>query len=269
MNTIDLIELAVLDALGMLDEAESAAFDAAFKAAPPATQERVLSEQARLANLQGLLPDVMPADDLRDRVLSAVREAMLADAIAKAAEADDAENPLSIRKSRGVSRFWRVGAIASAAAAVAFGVAFGHSSLRYNDLNERFESNLALEGAIGAYGAEAFDILFNRDAVVNVDFMPVDPSSQILVSMEYLDEKGLALLHCGHLPAAENVEYGLVVLSTNGQIGKTLRQFASAGKLSTQRIENLALENGMRLALVSVDLASGSKQIMATTTINL
>lgn len=269
MNTIDLIEFAVLDALGMLDEAESAAFDAAFRAAPPATQDRVLNEQARLANLQDLLPDVTPAADMRDRVISAVREAMLADAVAKASEAEDLENPLRIRKSRGVSRVWRVGALASAAAAVAFGVAFGHSSLRYNDLNARFESNLALEGAIGAYGAEAFDILFNRDAVVNVDFMPVDPSSPILVSMEYLDEKGLALLHCGHLPAGDNVEYGLVVLDTNGQIDKTVRQFTAAGKLSTQRIEDLVLENGMRLALVSVDLASGSKQIMATTTINI
>ncbi|MFI4917494.1 MAG: hypothetical protein ACIAS6_13430 [Phycisphaerales bacterium JB060] len=269
MNTIDLIELAVLDALGMLDDEESAAFDAAFRSAPPSTQDRVLTEQARLANLQGLLPDVAPAPEMRDRVISAVREAMLADAIAKAAESDDEQGPLSLRRSRGVSRVWRIGAIAASAAAIAFGVAFGHSTLRYNDLNTRFENNIGLDGVMKAYGADSMEIIFNRDRVADISFTPVDPTSEIQVVIEYLDERNIGALRCSNLPKSENVEYALVMLDANNQIGRSVRQFASDGILTSQHLQELVLENGMRLALVSVDLASGSKQIMATTTINI
>ncbi|MEQ8317702.1 MAG: hypothetical protein RIE77_02580 [Phycisphaerales bacterium] len=269
MNTIDLIELAVLDALGMLDDAESKAFDAAFKAAPPATQERVLSEQARLANLQGLLPDVEPAADMRDRVVTAVREAMLADAIAKASEAEDVDGPLSIRRSRGVSRVWRISAIASAAAAVAFGVAFGHSTLRYEDLNKRIVNNLVLQGDIRAYEADVLEFIFNRESVQEVAFTPVDPTSEVRVLIEYLEEGNVGALRCANLPRNRGTEYALVELDGRNQIGRSLRQFESDGILTGQYLQDLVLENGMRLALVSVDVASGTKQIMATTTINL
>lgn len=265
MNFIDLIELAVLDALGMLDADEAAEFDAAFDAAPPSTRQRVRDEQARLANLEGVLPQVSPSPEMRDRVITAVREAMLADAIAKASEADD-DGPLSIRQSRGVARMWRVGAIGAAAAAVAFGVAFGHSTLRYNDLNERFENGIGLQGAINAYGPETMDMMLKSHLVQEVRFTPVDRDSRVIVVLKYLDERQLGFVQCGHLPTVEDVQYALVEWDGNDQIGPTIQQFApSSGALTIQRLENLVLENGMRLALVSV--TNGSKQIMATTTI--
>lgn len=265
MNTIDLIELAVLDALDMLDADESAEFDAAFRAAPPATQDRVLAEQSRLANLERLLPEVSPSPEMRSRVISAVREAMLADAVAKASEADDDDGPLSIRQSRGVARGWRIGAIGAAAAAVAFGVAFGHSTLRYNDLDDRFINNLALDGAINAYGAETMEMMLKPDLAKVIEFTPFDPESEIIVVLKYLDERDLGFMHCGHLPTVENVQYALVELDGD-QIGPTIQQFApSSGALTIQRLEGLVLENGMRLALISV--TNGTKQVMATTTI--
>lgn len=265
MNMIDLIELAVLDALGMLDAEESAEFDAAFRAAPPATQDRVLTEQARLANLERLLPEVTPSPEMRSRVISAIREAMLANAVAQASEADD-DGPLSIRSSRGVARGWRIGAIAAAAAAVAFGVAFGHSTLRYNDLNDRFENGIGLQGAINAYGPETMDMMLRPHLAKEVRFTPVDRQSEIIVVLKYLDERQLGFVHCGHLPTAQGVQYALVELDASDQIGQTIRQFTpSSGALTIQRLENLVLENGMRLALVSV--TNGTRQVMATTTI--
>ena len=270
MNTLDLIELAVLDALGMLEDEEARAFSVAFDAAPPATRERVLAEQARLANLEGLLPDVTADAGLRDRVVSAVRNAMLADAVAKASEVEiEDDGVLSIRRSRGVSRVWRIGAIASMAAAVAFGVAFGHTTLRYNDLEERFASNLALDGALNAYGTESMEIFFNKHLVQDVEFAPVDSSSPIQVVVEYIDEKSVGFLRCGALPISETVEYALVTLDPNNQIGRSFKQFASSGQLTSQQLDDFVLENGMRLALVSVDLVTGSKQIMATTIVTL
>ena len=268
MNTMNLIEMAVLDALDMLDAEEASRFNAAFEAAPASVRERVIAEQARLADLEGLLPEVSPDPALRARVIAAVREAMLADAVAKAAEADD--DVLQIRKSRGVNRFWRIGAIAGVAAALAFGVAFWQSTLRYNALSDRFESNLALQGAINAYGAESQEVLLRPHLVKNVMFTPVDPASSIEVTLEYLEEKSLGFLHCGGLTMAENVEYALVLMDENNQIGRTIRQFApTTSQLSTQRLESLALEAGMQLALVSVNLVDGTKQVMATTTLNI
>lgn len=49
MKTQELIELAVLDAMGLLDEQEREAFDAAFDAAAPAIQAQVRREQTRLS----------------------------------------------------------------------------------------------------------------------------------------------------------------------------------------------------------------------------
>lgn len=269
MNTLDLIELAVLDALGMLEKDEADAFDVAFRAAPPAVQQRVRSEQARLANLENLLPDVSPDPAVRDRVLTAVREAMLAQALTQAADSDDDEGPLAFRKSRGVNRAWRIGAIASAAAAVAFGVAFGHATLRYNDLDKRFQGNQAVGGAIQAYGPETMEMMLRPQIAKLVQFTPVDPESVVEINIRYLDERQLGFIHCGRLPSVDNVEYALVQVDGNGQIGRTISQFAGTGPLIIQRLEDLALQDGMKLALVSVSLANGSKQIMATATVTL
>ncbi|MEQ8845382.1 MAG: hypothetical protein RIB58_11065 [Phycisphaerales bacterium] len=270
MNTMELIEMAVLDAMDMLEPDEAKAFEAAFLAAPPSVQERVRIEQARLANLERLLPDVSPDPQLRQRVISAVREAMLAEAVARASESeDDADEPFVLRKSRGVSRYWRIGAISGAAAAVALGVAFWQATVRYNELNERFVNNIGLQGAINAYGADSMDVLLRPHLVKDVVFTPVDRAATIEIALEHLSEKQLGFLHCGNLPTQPNIEYALVQMDANNQIGRTIHQFASNGRLTTQRLEGLVLESGMQLALISVNLASGTKQVMATTTITI
>ena len=273
MNTMQLIEHAVLDAMGMLDDHESEAFNAALEASPASVRERVIAEQARLADLQGLLPEASPDPQLRERVIVAVREAMLADAVAKAAEAEvegEGDQPLSIRKSQGIHRGWRVGAIGGIAAAMAFGVAFWQSTVRVNDLEERFDDGLALQGAINAYGAESRDVLLRPHLVDNIRFTPFNPASQVEITLQYLEEKAVGFLNCGGLATTETVQYALVELDANNQIGRTISQFATtSSQLTTQRLENLALQSGMRLALVSVSLVDGTKQLMATTTINI
>ena len=76
MNTHELIESTMLHALGLLDDTEREAFEAAFAAAPASVQERVRSEARRMADLGDLLPETEPSDELRSIVLSAVRAAM-------------------------------------------------------------------------------------------------------------------------------------------------------------------------------------------------
>src|SRR5690606_2614363 len=76
MTTQELIELALLDAYGLLDETERAAFDAAFMASPPSVRARVRRGQTRLAKSDWLLPDVPPPAGLRAAVIEAARRAM-------------------------------------------------------------------------------------------------------------------------------------------------------------------------------------------------
>ena len=83
-STRDLIELSLLDAMGLLDDEERAAFERAFAGTSPAVQSHVRREQTRLAQIDFLLPDVEAPAGLRAMVLEAVRKAMAEGAVAKA-----------------------------------------------------------------------------------------------------------------------------------------------------------------------------------------
>ena len=65
MSIQQLIELAILDAMALLDHEEQDQFDAAFRASSPAVQSQVRREQTRLAVIETLLPDVTPPAGLR------------------------------------------------------------------------------------------------------------------------------------------------------------------------------------------------------------
>src|SRR5438105_666068 len=104
MNTHDLLEMASLDAMGLLDPEEREAFERAFRAAPPPLQAQIRREQLRFSAADDILPQVEPPLGLRARVIAAVREAMQTMAGRRAAEAAPA-----LRSATAVSRFWRVG----------------------------------------------------------------------------------------------------------------------------------------------------------------
>ncbi len=76
MTREELIELAGLDAYGLLDEYEAALYTRSFHHAPATVQDEVLELQAKLAIDDSFLPEELPQADLRGRVLGAVREAI-------------------------------------------------------------------------------------------------------------------------------------------------------------------------------------------------
>ena len=76
MTTHELLELASLDAMGLLDPEEREAFELAFRAAAPALQAQIRREQLRLSYIDGILPVVEPPPGLRARVMAKVREAI-------------------------------------------------------------------------------------------------------------------------------------------------------------------------------------------------
>ncbi|MBC7771836.1 MAG: hypothetical protein H7210_05035 [Pyrinomonadaceae bacterium] len=113
MKTQELMELASLDALGLLEEPEREAFDRTFRAAPPALQAQIRREQARIAQDDSLLPIVDAPIGLKAMVMARWLEAMTA----------RKRFLPPLLPSSGVSPFWRMGAISAVAASVVLAAA--------------------------------------------------------------------------------------------------------------------------------------------------
>jgi hypothetical protein len=113
MKSQELLALASLDALGLLEEPEREAFDRSFNAAPPALQAQIRREQARIAQDESLLPAVDPPIGLKAMVMARLREAMTA----------RKRFLPPLLPSSGVSPFWRMGAISAIAASVVLAAA--------------------------------------------------------------------------------------------------------------------------------------------------
>ncbi len=73
MTRDELLELAPLDALGLLDEYDALLFSRGFHAAPERVRTEVRALQAAVAADEILLPDVMPPAGMRSRVVEAIR----------------------------------------------------------------------------------------------------------------------------------------------------------------------------------------------------
>jgi len=122
LNREELLELAALDAFGLLDQYEAQLYTRSFHHAPAAVQDEILQLQAELAADESLLPDEQPPAELRQRVLDAVSRAMEEDAtrlsplasigfqrLRNAGEGDRREN------RGGAILFWRAAVFALAA----------------------------------------------------------------------------------------------------------------------------------------------------------
>ena len=75
MNRDELLELAPLDALGLLDEVEAAMFHRAFHQASPSVQAEVIELQAHFATSDHFLAGEEPRPILRRKVLLSLEEA--------------------------------------------------------------------------------------------------------------------------------------------------------------------------------------------------
>jgi len=76
MSREELLDLAALDALGLLDQYEAALYTRSFHHAPVSVQNEVRRMQAETAGDDAILPDVEPPLDLRERVLKSVANAI-------------------------------------------------------------------------------------------------------------------------------------------------------------------------------------------------
>lgn len=253
MTLQELFENAHLEALGMLDPAEQAAFEKAYAAASPSVKAQLRAEQARWAAQQVLLPEVEPSPDLKSRVLAAVAQAQLV-------PVNTDGDLLSFSTATRVSRWWRVSSIGLATAAVALLMAFVY----VGQTNERLREDLSRGGFDDSIrlvlgrgdeaGAHLRDLLLapdvSRAAFVRTSLAESTgfTGQMTALSRPSWSQSRIAMI----LPqASPGRQYCLVEVSQDGKNAEhKLQTFDSSGLLQSVTVG--ALEKGTRLALVTI-----------------
>jgi len=231
MTTRELLELASLDAMGLLDDNEHEAFESAFRAAAPAVRRQVRREQERLTGDTSTLPDVDPPADLRDRVMGRVREAMVSartDVVGRIVPEE-----FSIRAN--VSPLWRAACIGFATATlVLFGVGYSMQS-QYNEALAAGQSGEI--AAIAQQLGPKFEQVLLSPTAQRVAFASnvndTSTGSPELQAAVYFDhETATAFLVCRNLPEVDGLsDYRLVVVDENGAEESSITKFPYTGGL--------------------------------------
>jgi len=262
MTTRELLELASLDAMGLLDERERLAFERAFRAAAPAVRRQVRREQERLTGDVSTLPDIEPPAELRGRVISSVR-----DAIATARQdvvGQIVPENFSLRAN--VSPLWRAACIGFATATlVLFGVGYS--------LQSQYSETLAIgqSGEIAEIAQQLgpkFEQVLLSPTAQRVAFTSSasDPSETPgdLRAALYIDEESkTAFLVCRNLPTVgDGNEFRLVLVDETGGQGPVLTKFRYTGGLVGASIPVDLRLTSSRLGIVPV--ADGASPVMTS-----
>ena len=252
MTTHELLELASLDALGLLDEDERAAFERGFQMAPPSLQAQIRREQARLARAEALLPDVEPSASLRARVLACVREAIQTVGTTRSGRFVPPLLP-----SRGVSPLWRAAAVGSVAAAIVLGLTTLQIQTKVREINGLISANAQEADWVREFGPRFRNMIydpsttlvqFDRAADAARDSQDVAGQAVILV-----DGEGTGLFLSKDLPPSPN-GYALVPVNEDGSLGRPILVIDStAGTKFNDRIPNLevALAGAKGMAVIA------------------
>lgn len=247
MNTPELLELAALDTMGLLDAEERESFERAFRAAPPAVQAQIRREQLRISRMDELLPPVDPPLGLRARVLAAVREAIVTVAPIKLA-AQSSPAP-ALQPVRGVNRFWRAAAVGAMAAAVVLGFSTLRIRSDYQALEETMASNATSDLFLREFGPR-FDAAFFDASTKLVAFAPSTNSVRAGKAALLVDPVNRrAQLFTKDLPAGES-QYELIVVSADGSTSRTLLTFsAQLSGVKQHSVEGISLEGVKSFAI--------------------
>ncbi len=273
MTLKDLLESAQLDALGMLDDEESRAFEAAFRAAPPSVQARVRAEQARISSSDAMLPGVTPPPGLRGKVLASIGAEIAASAGQAASASRDVvshsgraslENAVNSLDSsmdvpgrrRRVAPAWRAAALGLLTACVVLG---GSLVKVYSDSDRAMRSltdQQSQESFLALFGnsTQMRDVLFSKDTR-RVIFTPVDdaPEAARVEATVFVNPRWTtARIFVRGLSPSPEVSYRLVVLNADNTIQRELTEIRSGGSLDTQQVDIAAGAPGTRLAIVAV-----------------
>ena len=260
MNLQQLIELAVLDAMGLLDESEQGQFESAFRSASPPVQAQVRREQTRLSVIEALLPDVEPPAGLRAAVVDAVRRQIEIEGLVRA---EGVAGAIPLIPSRRVSPLWRAGALGLAAASFVMGFATLQMSRDVREIERRLGDQGQTQVLIEKFGANYVrDVLFNKDTT-RVVFTPRSSQSKSMVSVflnpEWRDSK---LFHM-NLGDAERRTYKLALVDEHDRVVSILHTFNPDGSMEGENFELGHPAPKSRLAIMTTS-QSGADEIVGT-----
>ncbi len=250
MTLQELIELAILDAMGLLDEEERLSFELAFRSAAPAVQAQVRREQTRLSRIEAILPGVTPPAGLRAAVVQAVRREIAA------SEAVASANPAlmiadSMVKSRGVSSLWRAGSLGLAAAAVVLAITTFKLQSDFKALEVRMRNDSVLEAASRQLGPLFVrNVLFSKDTrrLVLTPATGTKGAASVWVNNEWKD----GLFFCNGLATPKDGTYKIAIVDADNKVVRELASFQSDGELMPVQLKGLTGIEKVRLAVGTI-----------------
>ena len=268
MTPRQLLELASLDALGLLDDVESALYTRSFHDAPATVQDEVLRLQGEIANDHLLLPGEEPDPDLRERVLKAV-----ADALAR----DDSLAPLARigrpRRERGRDGDGRMGRISLGGSgqlwrAASFALAGVSLIMAYFLAIGRQASGELYDAAIWGNTA-ALEVLltppakeFLLDDSRKVSLDPRDVDAKYDATLYVNIEAGRVLILVSNLPARDGKGYQLQAIAEGSTEPTVLKLFHSPAGFGGVQIDNLPAK--LLAAVVKWQIASIDGMVLLT-----
>jgi hypothetical protein len=252
MNTHELIEYTMLHALGLLEDGERQAYEAAFDAAPASVQKRVREEARRMADLGDLIPEVEPNAELRDVVLAAVRaaireeenESRIAQQSSGASPVVGRIDPSSAARSRPtsqpklsksprVNRLWRVAGIGFAAASIAMGAVMINIQQTLKDANTH---NSLVNSAYDKLGPN-FVLDLSEEATERICLVATDSASKSVASVWKNPDRDTGHLLVNNLVGEQNRPLRLVLLDADNNIVEVIKTFNPTGELESFEID--------------------------------
>lgn len=268
MMTSQLIEQAVLSAMGLLEPEEQDAYDRALEAASPAIQAIVRRERERLSDITPLLPDEEPPAELRGKVLSAVREAMreranntaparqtthaASDKVVAAGAVASGRVPVpALKKSRRVSPLWRVTAFGLVAATMVMGVVMGQMQQEYSSLGDVAFTSKLLDDV--GYTRVLHDMVFDESTQKAVMFTTEEGAAsgfQGSASVMHNSDWSKARVFYQGFPTGTDDTFSVVAVDDDGNIASSLGSFTPRGGFASVEVD-VSDAVGMRVAIVS------------------
>jgi anti-sigma-K factor RskA len=259
MTTGEMLELAGIDALGLLDDEEHAAFDRAFARAPGSVRELVRAEQARVAELGLALPDAEVDPALREKFLERVRAeitranepAARRSGSTRVAAHDAARHEprsLGLRRAKRVSSFWRVATVGASVAAVVLAVLQVQLRQEYNQL----ENDAQIASLIDSIGIEHVEDVLFSGAVQRVHFASVGATGRAQAMLLHNPDRDRSRLYVMNLASRAN--YALVSVDAKNVPIEEIRTFETDDLLTSVDV-SLPGRSGetIRVAIMSTD----------------
>lgn len=239
MTPSQLFDNADAYVLGLLEDSERDAFEAGLVAASPSTQRQVREHMLRtsLGIQDTLLPDEEPAQSMRFRVLTTIREAMVG-------QPQDAG-----RAWWSSTSFWRAACLGFATAAVTLG-AFAFAMQRQHDGLER-----SIQASIASAESQKLGPVFARvmladnrqEADLNrVSTLDLGPRAAARLFVEPIS--GSAVLCAFEMPVQEG-KYRVELRNEDGSIVE-LATFIGTPGLSPVTLPKLDINRGGTLVVV-------------------